>query len=267
MKTWRFSLGVGLLLIGGLLLAAPFSGLDDAAALAAVDQAGPLRATSYLSKTVLLLSPDDSLSDLETALAAFSDLSVTRFPKTSLPGLSAGDLVPYDVVMTINNTQWSPGGVEPSQVGDALADYIDAGGKVIANAYAYDPGDWGLAGRFVDEQYGPFTQATTDFLGESALGTVHEPSHPIMVGVASITNTYPWQDPGLAPGATRIADWDDGALFLAANSDVVALNLVPTNNVGSAGWTGDLPTLYHNAVLWLAWKSRLYLPLAIKNAG
>jgi len=70
-----------------------------------------------------------------------------------------------------------------------------------------------------------------------------------MVGVSSITNTYPWQDPGFAPGVTRIADWDDGVFFLAANSNVVALDLVPTNNVGSAGRTGDLPTLYHNAVL------------------
>ena len=61
-----------------------------------------------------------------------------------------------------------------------------------------------------------------------------------------------WQNPGLAPGATRIADWDDGNLFVAANENAVALNILPSDGSGVPGWTGDLATMYNNAIVWLA---------------
>jgi len=201
---------------------------------------------------VLLLTPDGNITDLEAVLSAFSDLDVKVFPKIDLSNLDATDLLSYDVVITTNNTKWlNQGNVDPAQVGDALADYIDSGGKVIVNNYAYDWMGWKLKGRFIDEQYGPFTSTTTDFIGTITLGTVHEPNHPIMTDVSTITNTYLWQNPGLAPGATRIADWNDGNIFCAANGNVVALNILPSDGYGVPGWTGDLPTLYHNSILWL----------------
>jgi len=61
--------------------------------------------------------------------------------------------------------------------------------------------------------------------------------------------SYLWQNQGLAAGATRIADCDNGAIFVAANDNVVGLNILPSDGYGAAGWTGDLPTLYHNAIL------------------
>jgi hypothetical protein len=201
---------------------------------------------------VLLLTPDRNITDLEAVLSAFSDLDVTVFPRIDLPGLDVTDLIPYDVVIITNNfTWWEYGNVTPEQVGDALADYIDSGGKAIANNFVYDWMGWQLEGRFIDEQYGPFTPATTDLYGTTALGTVHEPNHPIMTGVSTITNSYIWQDPGLAPNAIRIADWDDGNIFCAANDNVVAINILPGDGFGDPGWTGDLPTLYHNSILWL----------------
>ena len=37
----------------------------------------------------------------------------------------------YDVVIVGNNWLWGRGGMTPGGVGDGLADYIDAGGKVV----------------------------------------------------------------------------------------------------------------------------------------
>ncbi|MEP2773391.1 MAG: S8 family serine peptidase [Fulvivirga sp.] len=202
---------------------------------------------------VLILSPDDNVSDVESTLAAFADLNVTTYPKPDLPSITLSDLTPYDVVLTTNNTQWlASGNVDPALVGDLLADYIDQGGKVIANCFAYDYDAWALEGRFITDGYGPFTGTSTDFFGSTTLGTVHSPDHPVMDGVSSISNSYLWQNPSLAAGATLLADWDDGNHFAAANDNVLALNILPSDGSGAPGWTGDLAVLYHNAISWLS---------------
>ncbi|MCP4459487.1 MAG: S8 family serine peptidase [Cytophagales bacterium] len=202
---------------------------------------------------VLLLTPDDDISDLESTLSAFPDLNVTRFPQASLTAISLADIADFDVVMATNNTQWQAGGnVSPVVIGDLLADYIDQGGKVIANSFAYDYDAWAIAGRFINEGYGPFVSTTSDFSGSVSLGTVHAPSHPVMEGVTAIGNSYLWQDPSLASGATLLADWSDGHHFAAVNDNVVALNILPSDGNGVPGWTGDLATLYHNAIIWMS---------------
>lgn len=202
---------------------------------------------------VLLLTPDDDISDLESTLSAFADLNVTRFPEASLASITLADVSGYDVIMTTNNTQWLPGGnVSPVVIGDLLADYIDQGGKVIVNGFAYDYDAWAIAGRFIDQGYGPFVSTTSDNSGSVSLGIIHAPLHPVMDGVSAIGNSFLWQDPILATGATLLADWDDGNHFAAANDDVVALNILPSDGNGIPGWTGDLATLYHNAIVWLS---------------
>ncbi|MEM7110324.1 MAG: choice-of-anchor D domain-containing protein, partial [Bacteroidota bacterium] len=202
--------------------------------------------------SVLILTPDDDVSDLAGTFGAFPDLNVMTYPKADLPGIALDDLTPYDLVVTSNNTQWlASGAVDPALVGNLLADYIDQGGKVIANCFAYDYDAWALAGRFITEGYGPFTGTSTDSFGEISLGTIHAPDHPVMEGVTSIMNSYLWQNPSLAEGAILLADWSDGTHFAAANENVVALNILPSDGNGVPGWSGDLATLYHNAALWL----------------
>ena len=201
---------------------------------------------------VLLLSPDEDVSDVASTLAAFLDLNVTTYPKADLPTLEIADFTPYDLIVTTNNTQWLAAGlVEPALVGDLLADYIDQGGKVIVNCFAYDYDAWALAGRFITEGYGPFTGTSTDFAGNTSLGTIYAADHPVMENVSAISNSYLWQNPTLADGATLLADWADGTHFAAVNENVVALNILPSDGEGAPGWTGDLATLYHNAALWL----------------
>jgi len=216
-----------------------------------IDQKADVR-LSATALNVLVLSPDDDVTDVTSTLGSFPDINATTYVKEDLPGITLSDLTPYDVVVTTNNTQWlASGSVDPALVGDLLADYIDQGGKVIANSFAYDYDAWALEGRFITENYGPFTSTSTDFSGSTSLGTIHAPDHPVMEGVSSISNSYLWQDPGLASGATLLADWNDGNHFAAANENVVALNILPSNGDGVPGWTGDLAVLYHNAVLWL----------------
>jgi subtilisin family serine protease len=203
---------------------------------------------------VLILTPDDNVSDVETILDAYDDIEADVYPKADLPSITLADLEGYDIVFATNNTQWlASGGVEPSVIGDLLADYIDDGGKVIVNQFAYSYDAWKLEGRFIDDQYGPFIPSTTDEEIVATLGDILAPGHPLLDGVSELEYTGYVQNVSLAPGATAVAAWDNDELFLAANGNVVALNLLPSlGNGGPLQWTGDLATLYENAVHYLS---------------
>ncbi len=208
-------------------------------------------ATAY---QVLIISPDDDVSDLATILNGYGDVVADIYPKISLPTLTVADMIGYDVVITSNNTPWlSAGGIDPATIGDLLADYIDQGGKVISNQFAYSYDAWQMAGRFIDENYGPFTPSTTDENIVVSLGTILSPGHPVMDSVTFLDYSGYVQNVGLSSGSVALASWDNGELFLAANDNVVALNMLPSlGNGGPLQWDGDLPTIYHNAITWLS---------------
>ncbi len=203
--------------------------------------------------SVLILSPDpyaDYVSSLYDALSSFDDLEVTHYPEDALADLTLDDLIPYQVVIIQNDYKWSAAGADVNAVGDMIADYIDQGGKVVADMYIYSYDEWGFGGRFITEGYGPFTGTSQDIWGEGTLGTVYEPNHPVMAGVAAINDTWGHQDPGLAADALLIADWNDGQPMIAVNDNVVGLNILPINENGI--WASDIATLLHNSIVWLA---------------
>ncbi|MCF8241750.1 MAG: choice-of-anchor D domain-containing protein [Melioribacteraceae bacterium] len=208
--------------------------------------------------SVLVLSPDgvDYIGDLVDALSAYEDLSVDQFVPEDLADLDVNDLLEYAVVLVQNDLLWSSPGGDRTVVGDVLADYLDAGGMVVVNLYAYSYDDWGLAGRFIDDGYGPFTGTTSDVWWNEGdpfftLGTVHDAGHDIMQGVTTVEDNWGHQDPALASGATRIVDWNDGEILAAVNEDgtVVGLNLLAVN--GNEGFNNDMITLIHNSILFL----------------
>ncbi|MEO7990302.1 MAG: S8 family serine peptidase [Chryseolinea sp.] len=209
---------------------------------------------SSVAAKLLIVSPDDDVSDLAFILNSFDDIQATVLSGDSLPLLSLNILQQYDVVLTTNNTQWlASGGIDPETIGDLLADYVDAGGKVIVNQFAYSYDAWQMAGRFINDGYGPFVPSTTDGVVDVELGTILSPGHPLLKGVSSLIYSGYVQNVALAPGATPIAEWSDGELFLAANSNVVALNMLPSlGNGDPLQWSGDLPTIFQNAVHYLA---------------
>jgi hypothetical protein len=202
--------------------------------------------------SVLILSPDpygEYVSNLYDALSAFDDLEVTHYPEDAIGDLTLDDLTPYQVVIIQNDYKWSAAGGDVNVIGDLIADYIDQGGKVVANMYIYSYDEWGFGGRFITEGYGPFTGTTQDIWGEGTLGTVYEPNHPVMSGVTALNDTWGHQDPGLASNALLIADWNDGQPMIAVNDNVVGLNILPINENGI--WSSDIATLLHNSIVWL----------------
>jgi len=200
---------------------------------------------------VLILTPDAVEWDsplLLDALDDFADLSVTVWDSAQ-GNPAAGDLAAFDVVLIGNLFTWEYAGLDPDSVGDAIADYIDAGGKVIECSYVQSYDGWGFSGRYLSDGYSPFTEASEDFWVADTL-EILDAGHPLFNGVSGIEDHIGHQNPGLAPGATLLARWaGEGNNAIAVNGNAVAINMLLTD---TADWTGDMPQLLYNAITWLS---------------
>ena len=160
----------------------------------------------------------------------YLDGSVALVPLTTLQN--------YTCVLTWNNYQYLAG------QGDILADYVDAGGKVVILGWAITQ----CAGRITDDAaYCPLVGGGNQSTPVN-LGTTY--AHDILDGVSSITGIGYWVTASLESGATLIADNTGGSSLCAINAgnSVVAINFVAGDYIS---WTGDGWLLMNNAVQYL----------------
>lgn len=203
---------------------------------------------------VLVVSPDGEAGDpfpptnLVDALDGFPDVDADLF-EDPLSGITVDDLAPYDVVVTTNNNRWSDAGGDVS-TGDALADFVDQGGKVVLFNFAFDWFGFELAGRYIDEEYGPFNMATADATGPVTMDIL-DPDHPIFDGVTSLESDTIRINVSPQPDAELIAEWSDGEALIAYNDHAVGFNALYSAD-GADSWTGDLDIMVYNAVQFLA---------------
>ncbi len=197
---------------------------------------------------VLLLDADDGAGEpMKTILGSYPDIGVVDEwlvnAAGSIPTLN--DLLPYDVVIVWSDYDY----LDSVALGNVLADYVDAGGKVIVATFSwYDNAAASLTGRFASGGYDPFI---SDNVGNhftyASLGA-YDAGHPIMAGVTSAADAY--RDyVSLAPDATLVASWDDGEEFIAVKGNVVAINSYPGFYYA---WSGDVGMIFHNAINYLA---------------
>ncbi len=203
------------------------------------------RAGIDVPPNVLLLHADDDASVIQALLQAYGDLgSVDVYnARTSTPTLA--ELQAYDVVVTWSNYIYG----DTTAIGNVLADYVDGGGKVINMMFAMGTHGWQMGGRFMSENYTAMNGTSLSF-ATICLGT-YNAGHPIMAGVTNVCEYYRMTGTYLTAGSSDIAQWADGLLFVAAkdNQTVVSINGYVGYNYQ---WTGQMPDVVHNAILWLA---------------
>jgi len=236
--------------------AGPASAPDKTAVAAGPYQARPagtvtvergLRPGGINEASVLLVAADDDnsgYSPIQQMLLAYGDLGAVDLydPRSATPTLP--ELQAYNVVVVWANYTFA----DANGIGNVLADYVDAGGKVIDLNFALDP-NWGYQGRFRSEGYSAMTVSGTSY-ASSCLGS-YDPGHPIMDGITDVCDTYRGYSTMLTAGSYEVARWQDNELFVAAKDD----QTVATIN-GYVGvyylWTGQMADVLHNAINWLA---------------
>jgi hypothetical protein len=192
---------------------------------------------------VLLAAADDG-NNIINLLNAFGDLGSVDYydARTGTPTLA--QLQAYDVVVTWSNYTYS----SAAGMGNVLASYVDAGGRVINLMFALDP-SWGLQGTFISGGYSAMTGTGTNY-STGCLGNF-DPTHPIMEGITDVCDYYRLASPVLTSGSTQIAEWSDGSIFVAVKDDKSVVSI--GGYVGdSYQWTGQMPDLLHNAINWIA---------------
>lgn len=174
--------------------------------------------------------------------------SVTNIDlQTVTPTLA--ELEAFDSIMVWTNTTPQ----DTDAFGDVLADYVDAGGGVVVTVFANSSTTTNrdIGGRWRgNPDYEVIIPRSGNQSGDASLGTILDPGHPIMDGVATFfggTSSFRPNVTALSPGATAIAEWDDGRVLVAvgANPNRVDLGFYPPPSTVSAsfwdiGTDGDL---------------------------
>ncbi len=198
---------------------------------------------SFAGIDVLVAYADSATSQAQAAIT-HADYDSVDFLDVRSTTPDVATLSAYDVVLTWSNYPYQ----DATTMGNNLADYVDAGGKVIVCVFSLHDGSYGLAGRIVsDAAYCPLTTVSSGN-GYTDLGSFDP--HLIMDGVASISGIYYWRNCDLESGATWIADNTNGYDLAAINAaeDVVGLNLYLGDDLR---WTGDGWTMINNAIRYI----------------
>lgn len=180
----------------------------------------------------LVLSDDSAerVEDVQRTLARsghFSRVDTMAINPTPRPV----DLAPYDAILLFGRRN------SYCTLGTRLAQRVDSGDGVVVAAGTIPCGGFDSDYRVID----PFA-----YMNHTAnqLGTLHVPGHPILAGVSQVVHAPVVQAfaDSLHPLATRIADWDSGAVLVAEREvngvTRVDLNLEPV----STAWDGGLDT-------------------------
>ncbi len=195
----------------------------------------------------------DTLALYNTYFSAFDTIDASIAPPPSARELwDAG----YRAILTYSDAAYS----DATAWGDMLAQFVELGGGVAVTCFA-DANYTGyyLAGAW-NPRYTLWNLNTNGFTG-ATLGTVYEPTHPIMDGVTTV-GCGNWRTaattPMASPYVTRIADWASGNLqcvaYDSAGSRVVYLgfyagaNFISSPNPNTGDWVRQLS----NALRWTA---------------
>jgi len=199
---------------------------------------------------VLLLATGEDgyvyVNYLRSALLAFPDMNRVDVFDAAAAVPDASLLAEYNAVVVMSEYPFA----DSVATGNALADYVDAGGCVIQAVATFAEAGLGLelGGRFMTQGYSPFLPGELTYNMYPYLGS-HDPRHPIMQGVSDLQGDF-IVDVEMKTGAEWVADWYDGTPLVAVwNQKVVGINYYAFDY---GTFAGDVETLFHNAIVYVA---------------
>ncbi len=166
------------------------------------------------------------------------------------------DLEGYETVLVWNQLPYS----DKVALGDVLADYSDLGGGVTLMVGSWNS-QWRLEGRFMTEAYGSIPFGAYSPYSSGYLGTVHNPTHPIMGGVTSFsTGNFRCGYTGpLTTGSELIASYNDGMVLAAVKQHSASRTCdlgfwPPSSDIAPSSWdvNTDGDVFMFNCLMWTA---------------
>ena len=207
------------------------------------------------------------IADVRTKVRGTGLVGITDTFNTSLGTPTLAQLRSYDAVLAWTDT--SP--QNSAALGNVLADYVDAGGGVVAATFAQSI-SWRITGRW-ENTYELISAFGTSTSGISSLASVTYPSHPAMSGVTSFnggSSSFRPAGSTLRVNAFNIAQWSDGKPLVVASTRLpnrMDLGFFPpSSTVRSDFWNAstDGAKLMANALLYTV---KPYIAVAPADSG
>lgn len=180
---------------------------------------------------------------VQTGLAAMSHVAKVDPFDASAGTPSVAQLEAYDMVVAHSDCD---GYADPAGIGNNLADYANHGGVVVEFAYSMENfiGDQ-LAGRWQSEGHSPYLPG--DNVNHNVTLGSFDATSPLMAGVTTLTSPNCNVAPTLAPGATRVAQWNNGQEAVAFKGKVMGVT-ASIDDSGCLPAGGDYSRLTYNAL-------------------
>jgi len=211
---------------------------------------------------VLILHADTAADagDMQSELVGTGQFDVVDTFDMSAGTVTASQLANYDAVLL--TVVFNPL-LDSTTDGNVLADYVDAGHGVVSalwNSYANVTTSENIGGRFAASYF--LIQPTVNYQpGSYSLGTIHDPTNPIMKGVSNVVlgaTSYHMTSFPLLNGAVSVADWNDGSPLVVTGMvnghKRVDVNFYPSSSSTWGGYTlpSDIPLMVANALSYVA---------------
>src|SRR2546423_8661813 len=211
----------------------------------------PLKSTSpkvmapSLPKIALVAADSSTLAnDAQSKLIAtgrFSQVDVIDAHSTTP---TVQQLRAYKSVLVWSDSAFA----DASTFGNNLADYVDGGGGVVIAVFANLSSVLNqVGGRFASEDYFAIEPAGVASGTELTLGTIYEPTSPLLNGVTTFdggTSSYHINTGTLNTNGVRVADWSNGQPLIARRTinkvQRADLNFFPpSSDVSPDFWTSS----------------------------
>lgn len=201
---------------------------------------------------VMVIGADPSTTHVEDVATALSDTglfgSVTTFDARNAAVPTPTQLQSIEAVLVLV----FGGLVDPAPLGDALADYHDAGGKVVLTNGANCHQTYRLRGRFEDEGYHVLQEGGV-YPNPDSIGEVLVPDSPLMAGVGQVdlTSVHCAAEP--AAGVRVVATYETTGAPAILVGEVNGHNRVDVNVYIASGGDLETPgvlTMLTNALLY-----------------
>jgi len=196
----------------------------------------------------VLLVAAENPGRFRTELEREPGIGIVDYVDARVDTPSAAFMSNYDAVIVASNWAFA----DAAAMGDNLADFVDAGGKVIHATFTFadDGGSgWQVQGRFATGGYMAFNGNAPNEFYAHVLGD-YDAGHPIMANITTIEDSYVL-GASLTFGSELVAGWDNGTPMVATKSDrIVGINIFVPGDVAVYG--GDVSRLFRNAVVWLS---------------
>ncbi|MEO6612517.1 MAG: PKD-like domain-containing protein [Chitinophagaceae bacterium] len=198
---------------------------------------------NFNGKLLIIYSDNSQPTQLRNNLLAIAGVIQVDLFDASAGTPSLAQMQQYSMVIPFSNSPY----LDPVTLGNNLADYVDANGIVTGLGFTFYVSPYSPTGRWITGNYSPYTSTSNLDVAAHTLGS-YTAGHPLMTGVAALNSNFHNVVP-LAPGATEVAQWDNGNSLIAYKGRVVGI----TAYIGSAAtWSGDFAKVIVNAGTWLA---------------